>query len=64
MERILQALFDYQRFADNERLAAVIRETESVPCGPLSDDDLELVNAAGELSAPVRPNATGDHPHV
>lgn len=64
MERILQALFDFQRFADNERLAAVIRETESVSCGPLSDDDLELVNAAGELPVPVHPSTVGDCPHA
>ncbi len=64
MERILQALFDFQRFADNERLAAVIRETESERCKPLSDDDLELVNAAGELPVPVCPNTAGDCPHV
>lgn len=64
MERILRTLFDYQRFADNERLAAVIGETEAASFEPLSDDDLELVNAAGELSAPVRPNATGEYPHV
>ena len=48
MEKKLKALFDYQRFEKNERLEKLIRETENRYAGELSDDDLSLVNAAGE----------------
>ena len=48
MEKKLKKLFDYQRFEKNERLEKIIRETESRYAKELSDDDLSLVNAAGE----------------
>lgn len=48
MEKELKKLFDYQRFEKNERLEKLIRETESRYATELSDDDLSLVNAAGE----------------
>lgn len=65
MDRVLRVLFDYQQFADNERLAAVIGQAASGYCVPLSDDDLEFVNAAGEVPASGRPGtAAGDYPHV
>ena len=48
MEKKLKALFDYQRFEKNERLAKFIGETESRYAKELSDDELSLVNAAGE----------------
>lgn len=44
----LTALFDYQRFEHNERLQALIEDTESRCSCALSDDDLEWVSAAGE----------------
>ena len=44
----LTALFDYQRFERNERLQALIDETEARCLHNLSDDDLEWVSAAGE----------------
>lgn len=50
-ENLLRALFDFQRFAGNERLDKMIRaaeQTESVM--PLEDSELE-VNAAGEADA-------------
>lgn len=67
MEQLLKYLFDYQRFQPNLRLAELIADTEqrvglSGRPDPgwnrkqnmeLSDDDLELVNAAGELPIPV-----------
>ncbi|MGM9644957.1 MAG: hypothetical protein ACI3X1_07710 [Eubacteriales bacterium] len=46
--RKLTALFDYQRFAGNERLQALIADTENRCLHALSDDDLEWVSAAGE----------------
>lgn len=45
----LKALFDYQRFEDNKKLQALIDETETRYAYALSDDDLEWVNAAGEI---------------
>lgn len=65
MEKILKALFDYQRFENNNRLTAIIEETVAGYCVPLSDDDLEFVTAAGEAAASPKPGtATGDYPHV
>ena len=48
-EQKLKKLFDFQRFEKNERLENLIRETESRYAAELSDDDLSLVNAAGEI---------------
>lgn len=48
MEKKLKILFDYQRFEQNEKLEKLIHETESRYASGLSDDDLFLVNAAGE----------------
>ena len=49
-QKELTALFDYQRFAGNERLRALIADTENRCLHALSDDDLEWVSAAGEPS--------------
>ena len=49
-QKELTALFDYQRFAGNERLQALIADTENRCLHALSDDDLEWVSAAGEPS--------------
>lgn len=43
----LKDLFDYQKFAGNSRLEAMIKDTESRYGSKLSIDDLELVSAAG-----------------
>lgn len=48
----LTALFDYQRFERNERLQALIEDTENRCMNALSDDDLEWVSAAGEETDP------------
>ena len=48
----LTALFDYQRFERNERLQALIDDTERRCLCSLSDDDLEWVSAAGEETDP------------
>ena len=49
MESKLKKLFDYQRFEQNDRLEALIRESEDRFVRKLSDDELFLVNAAGEI---------------
>lgn len=53
MKKLTQA-FDFQKFQQNPRLAAIIRDVESrYDRAALSDDDLELVSAAGETSVPT-----------
>lgn len=52
MEKKLRNLFDFQRFSQNERLAAIIADTEERYSNVISDDDLEAVNAAGEIIPP------------
>ena len=44
----LTALFYYQCFERNERLQALIEDTENRCINALSDDYLEWVSAAGE----------------
>ncbi len=49
MENTLRRLFDYQRFEQNERLAALINDTQA-RCGvELDDDALENIAAAGDF---------------
>ena len=49
MEQKLKRLFDYQKFQRNSRLEAMLSEAEGRYDSSLSDDDLELVSAAGNL---------------
>ena len=51
LERKLNNLFDFQRFAGNKRLGRVIEETRLKYNNVyvLSDDELSGVNAAGEI---------------
>ena len=44
----MKALFDYQRFEKNADLAKLILQTKNRYDRELSDEDLSLVNAAGE----------------
>ena len=59
MEQKLKKLFDYQRFAQNEELGKLIRDTENRYAAGLSDDDLSLVNAAGDVTV-TAPEAKDD----
>lgn len=54
MKKKLKQLFGYQAFGKNERLAALIADTESRYENALSDDALSFVSAAGE-PAPATP---------
>lgn len=54
MDKMLKALFDFQKFSGNSQLEAMIRDTESRYGNALSDDDLEYVNAAGDTYHPKR----------
>lgn len=51
MEKELKALLDYQRIAQNARLAALIGAAEERYGHTLSDEELSLVSAAGDLDA-------------
>lgn len=61
MENKLKKLFEYQKFEQNERLAKLIAETEARQAAEISDDDLEMVAAAGEISIGEKELDTGDH---
>lgn len=53
-EKILFALLDYQKFDGDAALDALIVETERRCARALSEDELELVSAAGETTAELR----------
>ena len=50
MEHKLKKLFDYQKFENNSELEALIAETRGRYAKELSDDELEMVSAAGVIS--------------
>ena len=50
MENKLKTLFDYQRFDPSPRLEKLIHATESPTRRELSDDEAEMVSAAGSLT--------------
>ena len=53
MKKLSQAC-DFQKFQQNPKLAGIVRETEGrYAKAALSDDDLELVSAAGEITVPT-----------
>lgn len=54
MEKKLNLLFDYQRFEQLPGLTQLIRQTENRYARELSDEDLELVAAAGEVQQECR----------
>lgn len=57
MEKKLSRLMDYQRFEASPRLQALIQETEARYASmALSDEDLTLVNAAGEIPVRSKPD--------
>lgn len=49
MENRLKALFDYQKFENNESLNALIQETQMRLGAELSDDELSMISAAGDI---------------
>lgn len=53
MENRLKNLFDFQRFQENKHMKTLISETESryeEELDGLLDEELDFVNAAGEVS--------------
>ncbi|MDO5331887.1 MAG: hypothetical protein Q4E99_04335 [Bacillota bacterium] len=49
IEETLKELFDYQKFEENRELERFIQDAENRYAKELSDEDLNLVNAAGEI---------------
>ena len=47
MENKIKALFEFQRFSGNKRLEAMINAAESRYQNELSDEEVEIVSAAG-----------------
>ena len=56
MERKLVNLFDRQRFEHNAKLAGIVSDVENHYAKALSDDDMELVSAAGEMTDQAEKN--------
>lgn len=56
MERKLVNLFDRQRFERNAKLADIVSDVENRYAKALSDDDMELVSAAGEMTDQAEKN--------
>ena len=53
MKKLSQS-FDFQKFQQNPKLTAIIRDVESLYTkAALSDHDLELVSAAGDTTIPT-----------
>ena len=61
MNKKLKMLFDYQRFEQNEKLEKLIQETESRYAKELSEEDLSLVSAAGEIKEEQKTVADDHH---
>lgn len=59
-EAKLLSIFDFQRFEGNKKMQALIDDTESRYAYALSDDDLEWVNAAGEIENKDKKNDDDD----
>lgn len=49
MDNALKILFDFQKFSSEPKLAEMIRETEERYNSELSDEELDIVNAAGDI---------------
>ena len=49
MDDILKKLFDYQKFENNENLERIIKDSKDRHSVKLSDDRLNLLNAAGDI---------------
>lgn len=54
MKNTVKNLFDFQKFKANKHLADLIAGTESRYTRELSDDELESINAAGDINAVIR----------
>ncbi len=56
MENKLARLFDYQKYSPNDKLSVIIKDVESrysTDIEVLSDDELGMLNAAGNVDSVV-----------
>ncbi len=61
MEEVISLLFDFQSFEENEDLQSVIDAVHSrYESRQLSDDEAELVAAAGRPEAAIKPKDPKD----
>ena len=60
IERKLAALFDYQKFEGNKELESVINSTKNA-VAKLSDDDLDMVSAAGVADSSLKTEETDEN---
>lgn len=60
MEKALRAMFDFQRFFGEPKLAEIISDVEARCGGALPDDALENVSAAGEPFQPKKTEGGSD----
>lgn len=51
MDKKLLLLFDFQKFVCNKRLSSLIDGIDGKESGELSDEELKMVNAAGNIYA-------------
>ena len=61
MEQKLKRMFDYQRFENNARLSAMLSDAHArygfSGERELTDEDVDLLNAAGTISVQTRTDA-------
>ena len=55
-QQLLTALFDYQEIEENPQLKKLIDKSQ-IYSRELSDDELDFVNAAGEIDNGKKPNS-------
>ncbi len=66
MENALKKLFDYQRIAENPKIQSMINATQQKYMSDnkirlLSDDDLTMINAAGDPKMKLRGHIHDDN---
>ena len=62
-EKKLKLLFDFERFEKNKRLERLINETENRYKNELSDDDIEIVSAAGGIEDLIEKTLNNNNPN-
>ena len=60
IEKKLSALFDYQKFEGNKELEAIINSNRNA-VKELSDDDLDMVSAAGVVDSSLKTEETDEN---
>jgi len=53
MEGKLKKIFEYQKFAGNRRLEKMLAEADKRSSKALTDEELSMVSAAGEMTVEI-----------